>query len=71
MDLLVDVMDLFNKFGGLSILSLSMVIFILCGCKEQSYINWGQWLECEAHLKLDVFSRAMNGYIIAIFNIRH
>ena len=33
MDLLEDVMDLFNKFGGLINLGLSMGRFLLCRCK--------------------------------------
>ena len=33
MDLLVDVLNLFNKYGGLISLKLSMGIFLLCGCK--------------------------------------
>ena len=41
MDLLEDVMDSFNKFGGFISLILSMGRFLLCGFKGKSYINWG------------------------------
>lgn len=50
MELLVDVMDPFNKFGFPINLDLIMGIFFLCGCKGWSYINWGQWLKCQAHI---------------------
>jgi hypothetical protein len=61
MDLLVDVLNPFNKYGFLINLSLSMGRFFLCGCNGKSYINWGQWLEPQAHLKRVVASRAMKG----------
>ena len=44
MYMLVDVLDMYNKSSGLISLNLSMGIFLLCGCKGQSYINWNQWL---------------------------
>ena len=63
-------LDSFNKYGGLINLLLSMGRFLLCGCNGQSYINWGQWLETQAHLKNVVTSRAMKSSFIAMLNIR-
>ena len=69
MDLLADVLYVFNKVGGLIILSMSMTKFLPCGCNGKSYINWGQWLEPQAHLKRVVAGRDMKGYVIAMLKI--
>ena len=69
-DMLVDVLDSFNKSGGLINFILSMGIFLLCGCKGHIYISWGQWLETQAQLKKVVTYRAVNIYVIAMLNIR-
>lgn len=45
MDLLVDVLDLFNKLGCLINLNLSIDRFFMAGCNGNNYINWGLWLE--------------------------
>ena len=39
MDLLLDVLNLFNEPSSLVILCVSMRGFSLCGCKGKSYIN--------------------------------
>jgi hypothetical protein len=61
MDLLVDVLNPFNEFGGLVGLRLSMGIFFLCGCKGQCYINGAQWLKSQAHLKRVVVELSYGG----------
>jgi hypothetical protein len=70
MNLLLDVLDSFNKFGCSINLSLSMGGLFLCRCNGQSYINWGQWLEPQAHLKRVVANRVVEGSIVAMLNIR-
>jgi hypothetical protein len=70
MDLLVDVLDLFNEFGGFFDLILSMRIFYLCGCKGKCYINGAQWLKSQAHLKRAMAGQGMEGSVVAVFNIR-
>ena len=71
MDLLEDVLDSFNKYVVLICLTLSMGIFLLCGCNENSYINWGHWFETQAHLKRVVTNRAIKGSFIVMLNIRN
>ena len=51
MDLLLDVINLFNELGGFVDLCVSMRIFDLCGCKGKSYIKGAQWLKSQAYLK--------------------
>ena len=51
MDLLSDVMNLFNEPRGFVGLYVSMRGFVLCGCKGKSYINGAQWLKSQAYLK--------------------
>jgi hypothetical protein len=69
-DLLADVLNPFNKSNYLINLSLSMGRFSLCGCNGKSYINWGHWLESQAHLKMVVASRDIKGWIVAMMNTR-
>ena len=51
MDLLSDVLNLFNETGGFVNLCVSMRGFVLCVCKGKSYINGDQWLKSQAYLK--------------------
>jgi hypothetical protein len=51
MNLLLDVLDTLKTFGYVINLCLSMGGLFLCGCNGQSYVNGGQWLEPQAHLK--------------------
>ena len=48
MDLLSDVLNLFNELGGFVKLYVSMRGFGLCECKGKSYISGAQWLKYEA-----------------------
>ena len=48
MELLLDVLNLFNELGGFFSLYVSMRGFGLCGCKGKSYISGAQWLKSEA-----------------------
>jgi hypothetical protein len=66
MDFLADVLNPFNKFGCIINLYLSMDIFLLRGCNGNSYINWGQWLEIQAHLKRVMDNRDMKGSIVSM-----
>ena len=70
MDLLSDVLNLFNEHGGFVSLYVSVRGFNLCGCKGKSYINGAQWLKSQAYLKWVVASRAMNSSIVAMLNIK-
>jgi hypothetical protein len=42
MNLLLDVLDLFNKFGYSINLGLSIGELLLCRCNGKSYVNWSQ-----------------------------
>jgi hypothetical protein len=70
MDLLVDVLDPFNEFGGFVNLILSMARLCMCGCKGQCYINGAQWLKSQAHLKRVMVGQAMEGSVVVVLNIR-
>jgi hypothetical protein len=70
MEILVDVLNLFNEFGSFFNLRLSMGILCLFGCKGKCYINGAQWLKSKAHLKRVVVGRAMEGSIVAMLEIR-
>ena len=70
MDLLSDVLNIFNEPGGFISLCGSMRRFNLCGCKWKSYVNGAQWLKYQAYLKWAMASRAMNRSIIANLHIR-
>jgi hypothetical protein len=70
MNLLLDVLDSFNKFGYLINLGLSMGGLFLCNCNGKSYVNGGQWMEPQAHLKRVVANRVVEGSVVAMLNIR-
>jgi hypothetical protein len=42
MDLLEDVLNFFNEFGGYASLKWIMGRLFICGCKEKCYINGAQ-----------------------------
>jgi hypothetical protein len=66
-NLLLNVMDSLNKFGCSINLDLSMGVLFLC----KSYVNGGQWMEPQAHLKRVVVNRVVEGSIVAMMNIRN
>ena len=70
MNLLSDVLNLFNESGGFFGLCVSMKGFVLCGCKGKSYINGAQWLKSQAYLKWLLACRAMNSFVVAVLYIR-
>jgi hypothetical protein len=70
MILLLDVMDSFNEFGFLINLGLSMGGILSCDCNGQSYVNGGQWMEPQGHLKRVVANRSVEGSIVAMLKIR-
>ena len=70
MDLLLDVMNIFNEPGGFVILYVSMRRFVLCGGKGKSYINGAQWLKSQAYLKRVVASRVVNSFVVVVLHIR-
>jgi hypothetical protein len=70
MNLLLDVLDSLDKFGYSINLGLSMGGLCLCKCNGQSYVNVGQWLEPQAHLKRVVANRVVEGFVVAMLNIR-
>ena len=51
MNLLVDVLNVFNKLDGLINFVLNMSKFYLCSCKMHCNINGTQWLKSQTHLK--------------------
>ena len=70
MELLSDVLNLFNEPGGFVSLYVGMRGFDLCGCKGKSYINWAQWFKFQAYLKLVVANRAVNSSVVVVLHIR-
>ena len=70
MDLLLDVLNIFNEFGVFVSLCVSMRRFMMCGGKEKSYINGAQWLKPQAYLKQAIASRALNSYVVVVLYIR-
>ena len=70
MDLLSDVLNLFNEPGGFVGLCVSMREFGLRGCKGKSYINGAQWLKSQAYLKQVVASKVVNSFVVAVLHIR-
>ena len=50
MDLLSDVLNIFNEPDGFVGLCVSMRIFRLCGYRGKSYINGVQWFKYHAYL---------------------
>jgi hypothetical protein len=70
MNLLLDVLDVLNKFGCPISLCFSMRGLFLCGCNGQSYVNGGQWLEPQAHLKRVVANRVVEGFVVVMLNRR-
>jgi hypothetical protein len=51
-------------------LGLSMGGLFMCIYNGKSYANGGQWLETHAHIKRVVANRDVEGYIVAMLNIR-
>ena len=69
MNLLLDVMDVIKTFGFLIILGLRMGGIFMCSYNGQIYVNGGQWLEPQAHLKSVIANRVVEGSIVAMLNI--
>ena len=70
MDLLSDVINIFNEPSFFFNLYVSMRRVNLCGHKEKSYINGAQWLKSQAYLKWVVASRVVNRFVVAMLHIR-
>jgi hypothetical protein len=70
MNLFLDVLDVLTKFGFPINLGLIMGGLYLCDCNGQSYVNGGQWLEPQTHLKRVVANRVVEGYVVSMLNIR-
>jgi hypothetical protein len=70
MNFLLDLLNFPNKFGFSIKIGVSMGGLFLCIYNEQSYDNGGQWLESQAHLKRVVANRVVEGYFVAMLNIR-
>jgi hypothetical protein len=69
MDLLVDVLNPFNKLGVFFGLILNMGIFFLCNRKGQCDINGTQCLKSYPDLKGVVVDQAMESYVVVVLNI--
>ena len=70
LDLFTNVLNSFNEPGCSIFLCVLMGRVDLCGCKLEGNINGSQGLESEAYLKRVVSSRAMNGVVVTVLNIR-
>ena len=70
MDLLLDVLNIFNEPGGFVNLYMRMGRVKLCGCKEKSCINRAKWLKPQANLKRVVPSRVVNSSTVVVVHIR-
>jgi len=70
MDVLSDVLNLFNEPSVFVILCSRMRGFSLCGYKGKSYINVAQWLKSQAYLKRVVANKAMNSFVVSMLHIR-
>jgi hypothetical protein len=70
MNLLLDVLDFLNKYGFSINLGISMGGLFLCSYNVQSYISGVQWLEPQERLKRVIFSRYVEGSVVAMLNIR-
>ena len=70
MNLLLDVLDVLNKFGCPISLGLGMGGLFLFDYNGNSYVNGGQWLEPQTHLKRVVANRVVEGSIVAMLIIR-
>ena len=69
MKLLFDVLDLYKKNGCSINLVMSMGGLLLCSCNGDNYVNGGQWLEPQAHLKRVVANRVVERFVVAMLNI--
>ena len=70
LDILSDVLNLFNEHGGFVGLFMNMRRFGLCGCKGKSYINGAQWLKYHTYLKWVVASGDVNNIVVVVLHIR-
>jgi hypothetical protein len=67
---LIITLDSFNKFDCVINLGLIMGGIFLCNCNGRSYVNGGQWMEPQENLKKVVATRDVEGFDVAMFNIR-
>ena len=70
MDLLSDVLNIFNEPSGFVGLCVSMKEFDLCGYKGKSYINEAQWLKSQAYLQWVFASIIVDSYVVVVLHIR-
>jgi hypothetical protein len=68
-DLLVDVLNPLNEFGGFVDHRLIMGRFFLCGGKMKCNINGSQGLESQPHLKWAMVGGAMESLVVTMLNI--
>jgi hypothetical protein len=69
LDLLADVLNPLNEFGGFVDHTLIMGRVCLCGGKSKCNINGSQGLESQTHLKWAMSSGAMEIYVVTVLNI--
>ena len=70
MDLLSDVLNVFNEPSSFVSLCVTMRGFSLCGCKGKGYIYGAQCLKSWAYMKWVVASRDVNRSIVVVLHIR-
>jgi hypothetical protein len=69
LDLLADVLNPLNDFGGFVNCRLIMGRVYLCGGKRKCNINGSQGLESQPHLKFAMASGAMESPVVTMLNI--
>jgi hypothetical protein len=70
LDLLEDVLNLVNEYGGFIDHILIMGRVCLCGGKRKCNINGSQGLESHTHLKWAMVDGAMESLVVTMLNIR-
>jgi hypothetical protein len=70
MNLFLDVLELLNKVGFSITLNMSMGRLFICSCNGKIYINGGQWLEPQVHMKMVVANRVVEGFFVSILSTR-
>jgi hypothetical protein len=69
MDLLANVMNPLNEYGGFVNLKLNMGRVYLCGCKRECNMNGTQGLKSQPHRKWAMAGGSMESPVVTVMNI--
>jgi hypothetical protein len=69
MDMLSELLNSLNEYGGFVGFRMNMGRFFLCGGKRYCNINGTQGLESQPHLKCDVVGGVMESPVVVVLNI--